>query len=507
MVHPRLTSLISAAAAAALLIVAPIPALAGTGNVSGTLLDDDTGCFASGVTVNACGSPGCPNIGSVSNGSGQYQLNGIPSGSGWNVLTNPGACSSTAYAKAHKYGVNVSDNLTTTGVDMHLTKQKATITGRVLNSSGQGVANVNLVVDNSQTGGYGYGNTTSAADGSYTVSCLAAAGVAGSGSYFITAFPPAPYGQQQDAGIGVTPGGTTSHNVILGSGGGSVSGRITCGGSSCGVQVNVLVFCENCASSSNVMTDVNGNYASTNVAGGHKYDVHAVGPAGWDNAIYYGASVTNGSSTTVNLSLVASGPSTSGRITGTLSDAAGALYAGCLINAFGGSSFVEGDVNSAGDGSFDTGYRLAPGNYVVFIDCPNWPEYRANGGGAVAVSAGSTGTVNFIFPENGRPFTGGHDAVGIPAGSTQAYFAEGYSGFTPSWSFHEYLAISNPGAAQTLTVTYLLASGAPIVKSYSLGAQSRTTINVNHEVGPGQQISAALSASRARLRAWITSPE
>ena len=47
------------------------------------------------------------------------------------------------------------------------------------------------------------------------------------------------------------------------------------------------------------MTDVNGNYSSTNVAGGHGYDVHAIGPSGWDNAIYYNAAVSNGSSTTV----------------------------------------------------------------------------------------------------------------------------------------------------------------------------------------------------------------
>jgi len=498
MAHPRLA--LPTLIAALILAVLPVTALAGTGNISGTLIDDDTSGFASGVTVNACGSPGCPNIGSVSNGSGQYQLNGIPSGSGWNVLTNPGACGSGSYAKAHKYGVSVSDNVTTTGVDLHLTKQKGTITGKVLNTSGQGVGNVNLVVDNSQTGGYGYGNTTTAADGSYTVSCLAAAGVAGSGSYFITAFPPAPYGQQQDAGIAVTAGGTTNHNVILGSGGGSIHGRITCGGNSCGVQISVLVFCDGCSGSSNVTTDVNGNYSSTNVPGGYNYDVHAIGPSGWDNAIYYAAPVSNGASTTVNLSLVASGASTSGRFTGIVSDSTGALYSGCLINVFGGpngspvGSFVEGDVTTAADGSYDTGYRLAPGNYIVFIDCPNWPEQKANGGNAIAITAGATATASFNFPEFGRPFTGGHDVVGIATPSTQAYFAEGYTGYTPSWSFHEQLAISNPGAAQTLTVTYLLASGGPIVKTYSLAAQSRFTINVNHEVGPLQQVSAALSA-------------
>ncbi|OLE21263.1 MAG: hypothetical protein AUG49_22510 [Catenulispora sp. 13_1_20CM_3_70_7] len=290
------------------------------------------------------------------------------------------------------------------------------------------------------------------------------------------------------------------HNVILGSGGGSIHGRITCGANSCGVPISVLVFCDGCSGSSNVTTDVNGNYSSTNVPGGHTYDVHAIGPSGWDNAIYYAKPVSTGSSATVNLSLIPSGASTSGRVIGTISDPSGALYAGCLINVFGGpsgspiGSFVEGDVTTAADGSFDTGYRLSPGNYIVFIDCPNWPEQKANGGSAMALSAGSTATANFSFPEFGRPFTGGHDAVGIANPGTRAYFAEGYTGFTPSWSFHEQLAISNPGAAQTLTVTYLLASGSPIVKTYALSAQSRFTINVNREVGPLQEVSAVLSA-------------
>jgi hypothetical protein len=488
--HPRLG--VAAAAVGLLAALLPGTVLAGSGNISGTLFDDDTSGFAAGVTVNACGSPGCPNIGSVSNSSGQYQLNGIPSGNGWNVITNPGSCPSTSYATAHRYGVNVSDNTTTTGVNMHLTKQKGAISGKVLNSSGQGVGGVNLVVDNSQTGGYGFGSTTSASDGSYTVNCLAAAGVAGSGSYFITAFPPSPYNQQQDSGITVSPNTTTNHNIILGSGGGSIVGTVTCGGGSCGVQINVLVFCENCSSSSNIMTNTFGNYASTNVAGGHKYDVHAIGPSGWDNAIVYGASVTNGSSTTVNLNLTASGPGTSGRLVGTISDPAGALYPGCQINAFGSNSFAS--ANTTGGGTYDTGYVLAPGNYTVFIDCPNWPEQKANGGAAVGVSAGSTVTANFVYPEYGRPFTGGHDVVGIPSGSTQAYFAEGYTGFLPTWSFHEQLAVFNPGAAQTLTVTYLLASGGPIVKNYNLAAQSRFTINVNADVGPTQEVSAWLTA-------------
>ena len=486
--------------ASLVLAALPATALAGTGNVSGTLHDDDTGGAAVGVSVGECGPPGCPNVNGTSNGSGLYTLTGLASGGGWNILTNTTACLASDYAKGHKYGVTVTDNTTTTGVDMHLTKQKGTISGRVLNLQGNPVAGVNLVVDNSQTGGFGYGNTTSAADGSYTVSCLAAAGVAGSGTYFITAFPPGPYGQQQDAGITVSPGGTTSHNVILGTGGGSITGRVTCGGGTCSAPINVLVYCEGCGSSANVTSDASGNYTASALAGGHLYDVHAIAPSGFDNSIRYGVSVTNGSAVVINLSLTPSGSSTSGRVTGTIIDGALGPWKSCLINVFGGpsgspfGSFVEGDVFTQADGTYDTGYRLPPGNYVVFVDCPNWPEGRANNGSPVSVSVGGTAIANYTLPEVRRPFNGGHDAIGVAAGSTQAYFAEGFTGYTTGYSFHEYLTVQNPGAAQTLTVTYLLASGSPIVLTHALQAQSRTTIDVNTDVGPNQDVSASLSA-------------
>lgn len=498
----RLRPLTLAFGVSLLLALVPATALAATGNISGTLTDDDTGGFASGVSVGECGPPGCPGVNGTSNASGAYTLTGVPSGGGWNVLTNPGACASTDYAKGHKYGVNVNAGSTTTGVDMHLTKQKGSISGRVLNLQGSPVANVSLVVDNSQTGGFGYGNTTSAADGSYTVSCLAAAGVAGSGSYFITAFPPAgsPYGQQQDAGIVVPIGGTASHNVILGSGGGTITGKVTCGAGTCPAPISVLVFCDGCASSANVTSDASGNYTASNLAGGHTYDVHAIAPSGYDNSIRYSVSVANGAATVINLSLTPSGPSTSGRVTGTIIDGALGPWKSCLINVFGGpsgspyGSFVEGDVYTAADGTFDTGYRLPPGGYIVFVDCPSWPEGRANNGVAVNVSVGGTATANYTLPEVGRPFTGGHDAIGVAAGSTQAFFAEGFTGYTTGYSFHEYLTVQNPGAAQTLTVKYLLASGGPIVVTHALPAQSRTTIDVNTDVGPNQDVSAWLTA-------------
>ncbi len=89
-----------------------------------------------------------------------------------------------------------------------------------------------------------------------------------------------------------------------------------------------------------------------------------------------------------------------------------------------------------------------------------------------------------------RPWTGGHDAVGVAHGATDAYFAEGYTGL----NFHEYLTVQNPGSAQTLTIDYFNDSGRVITKQHALGPGSRTTILVNDDVGPAQNVSAHLHA-------------
>ncbi|MGH7777426.1 MAG: carboxypeptidase regulatory-like domain-containing protein [Candidatus Dormibacterales bacterium] len=94
-------------------------------------------------------------------------------------------------------------------------------------------------------------------------------------------------------------------------------------------------------------------------------------------------------------------------------------------------------------------------------------------------------------PDRGRPWPGGSDALGVSAGATNAYFAEGYTG--PN--FDEYITVENAGPAQPLCVDYLLQSGAVITRVYQLPGQSRTTINVNHDVGAGQNVSAHLYAS------------
>ncbi|MDD5747580.1 MAG: DUF5719 family protein [Actinomycetota bacterium] len=71
------------------------------------------------------------------------------------------------------------------------------------------------------------------------------------------------------------------------------------------------------------------------------------------------------------------------------------------------------------------------------------------------------------------------------------YFAEGCT----REGFNEWLCLQNPGKkALEVTATYMLAGGAPIEKTYTIDATSRTSINVNEDIGPGQDVSVMLLA-------------
>ena len=74
-----------------------------------------------------------------------------------------------------------------------------------------------------------------------------------------------------------------------------------------------------------------------------------------------------------------------------------------------------------------------------------------------------------------RAFKGGHNSAGVTAPSLNWFLAEGSTG----GFFSMYMLLANPNAtAATVQATYILASGAPVVKTYSVAANSRRTIDV-----------------------------
>ena len=77
-------------------------------------------------------------------------------------------------------------------------------------------------------------------------------------------------------------------------------------------------------------------------------------------------------------------------------------------------------------------------------------------------------------------FKGGHNSAGVTAPSTSWFLAEGATGKF----FTMFVLLANPNAsAASVRITYLRQSGSPVVKTYSVPANSRRTLNVALEHG------------------------
>ena len=81
----------------------------------------------------------------------------------------------------------------------------------------------------------------------------------------------------------------------------------------------------------------------------------------------------------------------------------------------------------------------------------------------------------------GSPFA----ASRVLAAAGPLYLAEGYTGA----GFQEYLTLENSGPAAPVTITYLFDAAPPSSRQVLLPAMSRTTVNVNSDVGPGREVS------------------
>ena len=73
------------------------------------------------------------------------------------------------------------------------------------------------------------------------------------------------------------------------------------------------------------------------------------------------------------------------------------------------------------------------------------------------------------------------------------YFAEGYTG--PG--FEEWLTLQNPNAEEAVVeVTYMIKGGDNLVKHYTVGAETRYTVNVNDEVGSNKEVSTKVTCDK-----------
>ena len=78
-------------------------------------------------------------------------------------------------------------------------------------------------------------------------------------------------------------------------------------------------------------------------------------------------------------------------------------------------------------------------------------------------------------------------------GSKSWYFAEGYTGGNAT----EYLTLANPGPITAhVTVKYLLGTGSPITTLKTVGANQRSTVVVNNDVGHNQNVSMVVTSDQ-----------
>gem|GEM_PF-2163942 len=91
-------------------------------------------------------------------------------------------------------------------------------------------------------------------------------------------------------------------------------------------------------------------------------------------------------------------------------------------------------------------------------------------------------------------WTGGHDVLGASSGSTELYFAEGYTGE----GFEEWLCLANFGTLDaTVRITYLYEDAPPYEREPLLvPAGRRRTLDVNAEAGQGRNLSIKVEADR-----------
>jgi hypothetical protein len=83
----------------------------------------------------------------------------------------------------------------------------------------------------------------------------------------------------------------------------------------------------------------------------------------------------------------------------------------------------------------------------------------------------------------------------VSAASSSFYFAEGFTGE----GFQEYLCIGNPGTSDaSADVTYFFTDGSKKVATCKIARESRSTIDVNQQVGPGREVS---------IQVWSATPD
>jgi protocatechuate 3,4-dioxygenase beta subunit len=348
--------------------------ISGSGSITGRIFDSATNGAVSGASVLA--DNGLLQSAATTDSNGVYVINGLTTG-GYNVVvTKPG------FANSHSYGIQVTDGNRTTGVDFGLTTQMGQISGKVTNQSGQPLAGVGILVDS--TVGKGFGNASTDANGNYLVSNLAPM------AYVVHADYPG-YARvfvETSVENGKT---TTNVNIVMGTAGGAISGRITKDGQAAafaGIYVNSSGGTGQ-SFYGNGIADANGSYTIGNLPAG-KYDVHVSDVPGYANQARFNISVGKGTTSGVDFNLT----NGSAKITGHVKGPDGKPLVGAKIQAFltqNPGTWAEVTTDSSGNYSIG---NMWGGQYNIYA---NFPAYDTIVKNMVPVPDQTTTQVDFVM--------------------------------------------------------------------------------------------------------------
>lgn len=201
------------------------------------------------------------------NSSGNYTVTGIPAGGNYNPVAYPDEGS--GYADAHHYSTIISDGGTTT-LNFTLSNSVGTLSGYVYDvNTGARIANVVLLLDSDIHDGWSNTQHATGSDGVYSMDHIAAGR-----SYYLHAFPPAPYASVM-LNIGTINAGSNSYNVPLGTVSTGIRGHVSIPGGGNAVGANIFIGASSGQGDTcSTTTDSSGNYTCALPPG--QYFAHAL---------------------------------------------------------------------------------------------------------------------------------------------------------------------------------------------------------------------------------------
>lgn len=357
-----------------------------------------------------------------------------------------------------------------TSVGVQAAPLSGTVTGRVTDSSGNGIANVvmyalpGVEVNTNNNGYYTFGNLPAG------------------GGYNIVAFAPSSsnYANAHQYNVVVTEGGTTTKNFTLSSSIGTLSGYVYDVSNNARIQGATLVLDSDQHdgwANTAAATGGDGVYNLTHIAAGRSYYLNVFPPAPY-NQTYQVVSIAQGSNTfNIGVSIATAG------IRGHVGPSGGnAANASIYINTSSGAGGASCSTTTDSSGNYTC--PLPTGTYDVHAY--NYPGYSGIVQFSVAVNNSYT-TVNItldVGPLNISGYIRDYNLNPINGANTQAFeyrnIGHWNTAFVGGDGFYNFLGMGNDNSLYTM---YASAVGYQSVSYGGVPAPANNSWNFNFKLG------------------------